>query len=95
MENKEALKASVTDQERGVKRGLWRVKIDSNSAKEGLKEVKQWPKHVNYKKKDKEPIDMESLQHIIRNLSNEIIDLKKNFGESSTVRKPFKSWNSQ
>ena len=39
--------------QRGLKRDLWRVRIDSNSAKEGLKEVRERHKHVYYQNKDK------------------------------------------
>ena len=39
------------------------------------------------KKKDKEPIDTTSMKRVIKQLTNDIIDLKKNIGEG---KKPFK-----
>ena len=38
-------------------------------------------------KKEKDPTDMESMQRFIKNLTNDIINLKKNKGEG---KKPFK-----
>ena len=38
-------------------------------------------------KKDKEPIDMDNTQRVIKKLTNDFIDLKKNKGEE---KKPFK-----
>ena len=40
-------------------------------------------------KKDKDPTDMESMQRIIKQLTNEIIDLKNNKGEGNKPFKPF------
>lgn len=39
--------------------------------------------------KDKEPMDMESMQRVIKQLANEIIDLKRNKGEGKKPFKPF------
>lgn len=44
---------------------------------------------LDSEKKDKEPTDMESIQRVIKNLTNEIIDLKKNKGEGKKTFKPF------
>jgi hypothetical protein len=35
-------------------------------------------------KKDQESMDMEALQRIVKNISNEIIDMKKNIGEGTS-----------
>ena len=40
-------------------------------------------------KKDKEPMDMESMWRVIKHLTNDIIDLKKNKGEGKKPFKPF------
>ena len=40
-------------------------------------------------KKDKYPIYMESMQQVIKQLTNEIIDLKKNKGEGKKPCNPF------
>jgi hypothetical protein len=40
-------------------------------------------------KKDYDSMDMESLQRIVKKLSNELIDLKKNGGEGSSNSKNF------
>jgi hypothetical protein len=45
---------------------------------------------MNTEKKDKEPMDMESMQRVIKKLTNDIIDLNKNKGEG---KKPFKPFN--
>ena len=40
-------------------------------------------------KKDKEPTDMESMQRVMKQLMNNIIDLNKNKGEGNKPFKPF------
>ena len=44
---------------------------------------------MDTEKKDKEPKDMESMQRVIKQLMNDIIDLKKNKGEEKKLFKPF------
>ena len=44
---------------------------------------------MDTEKKDKEPMDMASMQRVIKQLTNDIIDLKKNKGKG---KKPFKSF---
>ena len=44
---------------------------------------------IDTEKKDKEPTDMESMQRVIKQLTNDIIDLKKNKGEGKKPFKPF------
>jgi len=45
---------------------------------------------ITIEKKDKEFVDMDSLKRLIKTLWNDIIDLKKNLGESSSYRRPWK-----
>jgi hypothetical protein len=42
-------------------------------------------------KKDKETFDMDGIQRMIQKLTNDIVDLKKNSGESSSYRRPWKT----
>jgi len=42
-------------------------------------------------KKDNETFDMDDLHRIIKKLSNDIIDLKRNAGESSSSRRVWKN----
>ena len=42
---------------------------------------------IRFREEDKDPMNMESMQRVINQLTNEIIDLKKNKGEG---KKPFK-----
>ena len=58
----------------------------STSDKKGKKG--KWISKLESKKKDKDPIDMESMQQMIKQLTNEIIDLK-NKGEGKKPFKPF------
>ena len=44
---------------------------------------------MDIKKKDKEPMDMESMKRVIKQLTNDIIDMKKNKGEGKKPFKPF------
>ena len=44
---------------------------------------------LDVEKKEKEPMDMERMQRVIKNLTNDIIDLKKNKGEGKKPFKPF------
>jgi hypothetical protein len=39
---------------------------------------------------DKEGGDLENLQWMIKNLSNEIVDMKKSFGEGNQNQRPYK-----
>lgn len=55
------------------------------SPKNGNKEI-----NLNREVKEKQSTEMESLQRIINQLTNEVIELKRNAKESS--RKPFKLW---
>jgi hypothetical protein len=41
-------------------------------------------------KKYKEVVDMDSLRRLIKKLSSDIVDQKKNSGESSSYRRPWK-----
>ena len=59
----------------------------STSEKKGKKG--KWISKLESKKKDKDPIDMESMQQMIKQLTNEIIDLKKNKVEGKKPFKPF------
>jgi hypothetical protein len=43
----------------------------------------------NTEKKDKEPTDMKNMQRVIKQLTNDIIDRKKNKGEGKKPFKPF------
>jgi hypothetical protein len=40
-------------------------------------------------KKDKEPTDMASMQRVLKQIMNELIDLKKSKGEGKKPFKPF------
>ena len=40
-------------------------------------------------KKDKEPTDMASMQRVLKQITNELIDLKKSKGEGKKPFKPF------
>ena len=40
-------------------------------------------------KKEKDPMDMESMERVIKQLTNQIIDLSKNKGEGKKPFKPF------
>ena len=44
---------------------------------------------MDTEKKDKEPMDMESMQRVVKQCTNDIIDLKKNKGEGKKSFKPF------
>ena len=44
---------------------------------------------MDTEKKDKDPTDMESMQRVIKQLMNDIIDLNKNKGEGKKPFKPF------
>ena len=44
---------------------------------------------TNIEKKDKEPTDMASMHRVIKKLTNDIIDLKKNKGDGKKPFKPF------
>ena len=44
---------------------------------------------MNTEKKDKEPTDMESMQRVLKQITNELIDLKKIKGEGKKPFKPF------
>ena len=44
---------------------------------------------TNTEKKDKEPTDMASLQRVLKQITNELIDLKKSKGEGKKPFKPF------
>ena len=44
---------------------------------------------MDTEKKDKEPTNMASMQRVIKQLTNDIIDLKKNKGEGKKPFKPF------
>ena len=44
---------------------------------------------MDTEKKDKEPTDMASMQRVIKQLTNDIIDLKQNKGEGKKPFKPF------
>ena len=44
---------------------------------------------MDTEKKDKEPTDMARMQRVIKQLTNDIIDLKKNKGEGKKPFKPF------
>jgi hypothetical protein len=44
---------------------------------------------MDTKKRDKEPMDMESMQRVIKKFTNDIIDLKKNKGEGKKPFNPF------
>ena len=44
---------------------------------------------MDTEKRDKEPMDMTSMQRFIQQLMNDIIDLKKNKGEGKKPFKPF------
>lgn len=45
--------------------------------------------NTNSEKKDKDPTDMESMQRVIKKLTDDIIDLNKNKGEGKKLVKPF------
>ena len=44
---------------------------------------------MDTEKKDKDPMDMENMQRVIKQFTNHIIDLKKNKGEGKKPFKPF------
>ena len=44
---------------------------------------------TNTEKKDKDPTDMESMQRVLKQIKNELIDLKKSKGEGNKPFKPF------
>ena len=44
---------------------------------------------MDTEKKDKEPSDMESMQRVLKQITNELIDLKKSKGEGKKPFKPF------
>jgi hypothetical protein len=39
---------------------------------------------------EKDNTDMESLQRMVKNLSNEIVDMKRNVGEGTSNPRPYK-----
>ena len=59
-----------------------------SSSKKNIKKNKGIPRS-DTEKKEKEPMDMESMQRVIKQLINDIIDLKKNKGEAKKPFKPF------
>ena len=58
------------------------------SLEKSIKKNKGIPKS-DLEKKEKDPMDMESMQRVIKQLTKEIIDLKKNKGERKKPFKPF------
>ena len=44
---------------------------------------------TDMEKKDKEPTDMASMQRVLKQITNELIDLKKSKGEGKKHFKPF------
>ena len=48
---------------------------------------------MNKKGKEKESSKIENLQRIVKALTNKVIDLNKNSGDSS--KKPFKAWKNK
>ena len=60
--------------------------IKPSSPEKSIKKNKGIPRS-DLEKKEKEPTDMESMQRVIKKITNKIIDLKKNKGEK---KKPFK-----
>ena len=44
---------------------------------------------IDMEKKDKEPTDMASMQRVLKQITNELIDLKKSKGEWKKPFKPF------
>ena len=59
-----------------------------SSSQKNTKKNKGIPR-TDTEKKDKEPTDMESMQRVIKQLTNELIDLKKSKGEGKKPFKPF------
>ena len=60
----------------------------SSSSKKNTKKSKGILR-MDTEKKDKEHTDMENMQRVIKQLTNELIDLKKNKGEGKKPFKPF------
>jgi hypothetical protein len=59
-----------------------------SSSKKNIKKSKGILR-TDSEKKDKDPTDMASMQRVIKQLTNDIVDLKKNKGEGKKPFKPF------
>ena len=68
--------------------------VDSDSASSSHKKTESPSKTTNPEKKGQDSLDLDSLQRVIKKLSNEIIDLKKvnceNTPNKEPPRQPFK-----
>jgi len=62
--------------------------VETSKDKVGIKTKTTAIKTPN-DKKDHKSIDMEALQRIVKNISNEIIDMKNNYGQGSSNTKKF------
>ena len=62
--------------------------VDTDSASSSRKKTNSPTKNTNPEKKGQDSLDLDSLQRVIKKLSNEIIDLKKGNSESTLNKEP-------
>ena len=62
--------------------------VDTDSASSSCKKAEIPSKTTNPKKRGQDALDLDSIQRVIKKLSNEIIDLKKGTSESTPNKEP-------
>ena len=67
------------------------IALEKRSAIEEHKSKKVTLKEDSKKKQAKDPFDLEGLQKVLKTMSNEIVDIKKQVAETSS-KKPYKAF---
>ena len=62
--------------------------VDTDVASSSCKKTDSPTKNTNPEKKSQDSLDLDSLQRVIKKLSNEIIDLKKGTSENTPPKEP-------
>ena len=62
--------------------------VDTDAAYSSRKKTDSPTKNANPEKKGQDSLDLDSLQRVIKKLSNEIIDLKKGASENTPNKEP-------
>ena len=68
------------------------IALEKKTALEEWKSKKVTFKYDSKKKVAKDPYDMEGLQKVLKTMSNEIVEIKKQVVKSSYKKKPFRSF---
>ena len=63
-------------------------RVDTDAASSSRKKTDSPTKNTNPEKKGQDSLDLDSLQRVIKKMSNEIIDLKKGTSESTPNKEP-------